>query len=147
MNEQTVAVVAGGHIPSRIAKTAGGFRVRPNLVDYAAVRAAFSWESARESLAGLPGGGLNIAYEAVDHHLGTAHTMRNFRTAFYRAGLFDYNSAEQWQAEGAQDAQQRAHQKYRQLLADYTPPSLDPAVDEALQAFMARRKQEIKPEY
>ena len=81
------------------------------------------------------------------HHLGTAHTMRNFRTAFYRAGLFDYNSAEQWQAEGAQDAQQRAHQKYRQLLADYTPPSLDPAVDEALQAFMARRKQEIKPEY
>jgi len=76
MNEQTAAVVASGHIPSRIAKTAGGFRVRPNLVDYAAVRAAFSWERARESLAGLPGGGLNIAYEAVDHHLGTAHADR-----------------------------------------------------------------------
>ncbi|MEI2677300.1 MAG: AMP-binding protein [Burkholderiaceae bacterium] len=76
MNEQTAAVVASGHIPSRIAKTAGGFRVRPNLVDYAAVQAAFSWERARESLAGLPGGGLNIAYEAVDHHLGTAHADR-----------------------------------------------------------------------
>ncbi|MDL2337026.1 MAG: acetate--CoA ligase [Pseudomonadota bacterium] len=76
MNEQTTAVVAGGHIPSRIAKTAKSFRVRPNLVDYDAVRAAFSWEVARESLDGLPGGGLNIAHEAVDHHLGTAHADR-----------------------------------------------------------------------
>ena len=81
------------------------------------------------------------------HHLGTDHTMRNFRSAFYRAGLFDYNSAEQWQAEGSQDAQQRAHQKYRQLLADYVAPPLDPAVDDALREFVARRKAEIKPEY
>lgn len=81
------------------------------------------------------------------HHLGTDHTMRNFRTAFYRAGLFDYNSAEQWQAEGAQDAQQRAHQKYRQLLQEYVAPPLAPSVDEALRDFMAKRKVEIKPEY
>ena len=31
-------------------------------------RAAFSWEAARRELDGLPGGGLNIAYEAVDRH-------------------------------------------------------------------------------
>jgi trimethylamine--corrinoid protein Co-methyltransferase len=81
------------------------------------------------------------------HHLGTDHTMRNFRTAFYRAGIFDYNSAEQWQAEGAQDAQQRAHQKYQQLLQEYVAPPLDPSVDAALREFVARRKAEIKPEY
>ena len=81
------------------------------------------------------------------HHLGTDHTMRNFRTAFYRAGLFDYNSAEQWQAEGSQDAQQRAHQKYQQLLQEYVAPPLDLAVDAALCDFIARRKVEIKPEY
>ncbi|MFO7633657.1 MAG: trimethylamine methyltransferase family protein [Caldilinea sp.] len=81
------------------------------------------------------------------HHLGTEHTMRNFRTAFYRASLFDYNSAEQWQAEGSQDAQQRAHQIYRRLLQEYVAPPLDPTVDKALHEFMAQRKTEIKPEY
>ncbi len=43
--------------------------IRPNLVDYAAVRAGFDWADARARLDGLPGGrGLNIAYEAVDRH-------------------------------------------------------------------------------
>ncbi len=40
----------------------------PNLTDYSAARAAFSWEQARRWLDGLPGGGLNIAHEAVDRH-------------------------------------------------------------------------------
>jgi acetyl-CoA synthetase len=40
----------------------------PNLQDYDRVRAAFSWEAARAELAGLPGGALNIAHEAVDRH-------------------------------------------------------------------------------
>ncbi|HSL72252.1 MAG TPA: AMP-binding protein, partial [Longimicrobiales bacterium] len=53
-----------------ITKPGGEWRVRPNLLDYAATRAAFSWKSARQSeLAGLPDGkGLNIAHEAVDRH-------------------------------------------------------------------------------
>ena len=43
--------------------------VEAEFGDYAAVRAAFSWESAARSLDGLPGGGgLNIAHEAVDRH-------------------------------------------------------------------------------
>ncbi len=42
--------------------------VRPNLVDYEAERARFSWSVARRELAGLPGGGLNIAHECVDRH-------------------------------------------------------------------------------
>jgi len=36
------------------------------MPDYDRARAEFSWEAARAELAGLPGGGLNIAYEAVD---------------------------------------------------------------------------------
>ena len=40
----------------------------PNMPDYDAIRASFTWESARTELAGLPGGGLNICYEAVDRH-------------------------------------------------------------------------------
>lgn len=39
-----------------------------NLADYDEARAGFSWEGARAALSGLPGGGLNIAHEAVKRH-------------------------------------------------------------------------------
>ena len=41
----------------------------PNLADYAAACEDFSWDEARAALTGLPDGGLNIAFEAVDRHL------------------------------------------------------------------------------
>ncbi|MBE2295415.1 MAG: acetate--CoA ligase [Phycisphaerales bacterium] len=41
----------------------------PNLIDEEAMRTPFSWETARTELAGLPEGGLNIAYEAVDRQV------------------------------------------------------------------------------
>ncbi len=40
-----------------------------NLRDYDALCREFTWEAARRELQGLPGGGLNIAYEAVDRHV------------------------------------------------------------------------------
>ena len=40
-----------------------------NLRDYDAVCGSFTWDIARRELDGLPGGGLNIAYEAVDRHV------------------------------------------------------------------------------
>jgi hypothetical protein len=44
-------------------------KCRPNLLDYDAAVAAFSWDTIRAELQGLPGGkGLNIAHEAVDRH-------------------------------------------------------------------------------
>ena len=52
-----------------LAKDPAQWATRPNLVDYAAVRADFDWAKARALLDGLPGGcGLNIAHEAVDRH-------------------------------------------------------------------------------
>jgi acetyl-CoA synthetase len=57
-----------------IVKRPGLSAVPPNLVDYARECAAFAWSDARRALAGLPGGGLNIAHEAVDRHaLGGRH--------------------------------------------------------------------------
>ena len=41
---------------------------RFNLTDYERACEEFSWSHARQWLDGLPGGGLNIAYEAVDRH-------------------------------------------------------------------------------
>jgi acetyl-CoA synthetase len=51
-----------------IVKRGGTPGLTPNLRDYAAEAAAFSWSAARAELDGLPGGGLNIAHEAVDRH-------------------------------------------------------------------------------
>ena len=42
---------------------------KPQLADYAPARADFSWAAARAELAGLPDGGLNIAWEAVDRQV------------------------------------------------------------------------------
>ncbi|MGX2040001.1 acetate--CoA ligase [Methylocaldum sp. MU1018] len=51
-----------------IRKSASDRRVDPNLPDIEAARAVFAWENLRRELTGLPGGGLNIAYETVDRH-------------------------------------------------------------------------------
>jgi acetyl-CoA synthetase len=51
-----------------IAKVPARSKVEPNLRDYSATVASFSWAAARAELDGLPGGGLNIAHEAVDRH-------------------------------------------------------------------------------
>ncbi|MCI5073895.1 acetate--CoA ligase [Oricola sp.] len=44
-------------------------KARANMQDYDVERASFSWDKARAFLDGLPGGRLNIAYEAVDRHV------------------------------------------------------------------------------
>ncbi len=54
--------------PLLIRKTAADWRVTPNWTDYAAERSGFCWTQARQQLKGLPGGGLNIGFEAVDRH-------------------------------------------------------------------------------
>ncbi len=60
-----------------IAKDPRELRLRPNLADYAAERARFSWEEAERSLTGLPRGrGLNIAHEAVDRHAAGPRAAR-----------------------------------------------------------------------
>jgi trimethylamine---corrinoid protein Co-methyltransferase len=74
------------------------------------------------------------------HFLGCGHTQANFETAFYRSSIADNNSFEQWEAEGRQDAAQRANRLYKKMLSEYEPPALDPAIDEALQAFIAKKK-------
>ncbi|MEM7124946.1 MAG: trimethylamine methyltransferase family protein [Chloroflexota bacterium] len=74
------------------------------------------------------------------HHLGSSHTMRHYKTAFYNAELFDYDSGEAWLANGGVDAYERASQKVKALLDQYQQPLLDPAIDEALTEFKAERK-------
>ena len=62
--------------PSLIHKTVADCRVAPNLADYATERARFSWAAVRRELSGLPGGGMNIAWEAVDRHARSQRAAR-----------------------------------------------------------------------
>ncbi len=45
------------------------FAVRPNLDEYERIRSSFDYERVVDELDGLPGGGLNIAYESLDRHV------------------------------------------------------------------------------
>jgi len=74
------------------------------------------------------------------HYLGSAHTLANFESAFYRSSVADNNSFEQWELEGSQDAAARASAVWRRMLAGYEPPPIDEAVDEELREWVQRRK-------
>ena len=74
------------------------------------------------------------------HFLGCAHTQANFENAFYRSPLADNNSYEQWEAEGSPDMTKRANALWKKQLAEYVQPPLNPAIDEALLDYIARRK-------
>ena len=77
------------------------------------------------------------------HYLGCAHTQANFKSAFWRSDLFDYKPFETWDEEGARDTQALASLRVRKLLDTYRKPDLDPAIEEALTAYVARRKAEM----
>jgi len=81
-----------------------------------------------------------LTNEPGTHYLGTAHTLANFESAFYRSEIADNNSFEQWQEDGSLDANQRANAIWKRQLADYEAPPLDAATDEALLDFIARTK-------
>ena len=77
------------------------------------------------------------------HFLGAAHTMRNYQTAFYEPALSNSENVESWEDGGSLDMRQRAHKRWTYLLDQYEAPPLDPAIDEALQEFVVRRKSEL----
>jgi len=81
------------------------------------------------------------------HFLGTAHTLANFETAFYRSDTADNSSFEQWTDDGGLDAAQRANALWKRRLNEYEPPALDSAIDEEMQAFLAKRKAELPDEF
>jgi trimethylamine--corrinoid protein Co-methyltransferase len=77
------------------------------------------------------------------HFFGTAHTLERYETAFYRPLVSDWRNFETWESDGARTATQRANTIWKRLLAEAPPSTLDPAVIEAVDAFVARRKREI----
>ncbi|MEM9604521.1 MAG: trimethylamine methyltransferase family protein [Pseudomonadota bacterium] len=86
------------------------------------------------------------AYEEVapgGHFLGSAHTMRNYQTAFYEPALSDSENVESWEENGSEDMRVRAFKRWNSMLEAYEAPPLDAATREALDDYVARRKAEL----
>jgi trimethylamine--corrinoid protein Co-methyltransferase len=88
-----------------------------------------------KAIAAVPTGG---------HFFGAEHTLARYETAFYQPILSNWQNYENWELAGAQNATQRATAIWQKALASYEPPPLDPAIAEALEAFVTRRKAELE---
>lgn len=78
------------------------------------------------------------------HHFGTPHTQARFSTEFYQSFMADRQGYESWQAAGSLTAAQRANGLWKDVLAHYEQPPLDPAIQEALNDYVARREKELE---
>lgn len=86
------------------------------------------------------------AYDEVQaggHFLGCAHTMRNYQTAFYDPKLSDSDNVESWEEKGSHDMRRRAYDRWNQMLKDYVQPPMEEATREELDAYVAKRKEEL----
>jgi len=91
-------------------------------------------ELALQTIAEVPPGG---------HHFGTAHTLARYEKAFYAPILSNRQNFEAWQEAGSIDTASRANTIWKALLGNYEKPPIDPAIEEALIGYAAKRKEEI----
>ncbi len=74
------------------------------------------------------------------HMFGTAHTIRHFETAYWDSAINDDTPWETWSEGGREDSLLRANTRWRETLASYEAPAIDPAIDTALRDFIQTRK-------
>lgn len=90
----------------------------------------------------------DIAFDAIKevgpggHFFGCAHTQERYETAFYSPFLSDWSNFESWEENGAVHTPERANKIWKQIIAEFQAPPIDPAIDEELQRFVAKRKEE-----
>ena len=104
--------------------------------------------------AGWQEGGLTASFEKLvldvikgvatgGHFFGEPHTMERYEHAFYRPLVSNWQNYENWQLGGGKDATQRATEIWKLALAEYEEPAMDPAINEALDAYVAERRAAI----
>ena len=95
----------------------------------------------------------DLALEAIGevgaggHFFGTQHTIDRYKNAFYSPIVSDWSNFETWDEGGRIDTQARANKLYKEMLNAYQPPALDPAILEQLDDYVARRREQIRPDW
>jgi trimethylamine---corrinoid protein Co-methyltransferase len=93
-----------------------------------------------------------LGFEAIKgvatggHFFGEPHTLERYEHAFYRPLVSNWQNYESWQISGGKDATQRATDLWQQALKEYEEPTMDPAIRDALDAYVAQRRAEIGSE-
>jgi len=80
------------------------------------------------------------------HYFGCEHTKERYKTAFYAPFMSDWQNHENWTLAGSKDATARATELWPKILAEFTPPPIDAAVQEELEAYVATRKETLGKE-
>jgi trimethylamine--corrinoid protein Co-methyltransferase len=76
------------------------------------------------------------------HFFGAQHTLARYSAAFYQPLISDWRNYPSWDASGRPTAEKKANALWKQALAEYRPPPLDPGALEAIDSFVARRVSE-----
>lgn len=76
------------------------------------------------------------------HFFGSPHTLERYETAFYAPLVSDWRNYESWAEDGALSATDRAARLAQEALDAYVAPTLDPARREAMDAFIAKRRED-----
>ncbi|MBT8206753.1 MAG: trimethylamine methyltransferase family protein [Acidimicrobiales bacterium] len=91
-------------------------------------------ELAFDAMSRVPTGG---------HFFGDEHTLARYEHAFYAPILSDWQNHGAWEEAGSLTATQRATTLWQTALADYEEPTMPADRREALDDYVARRKEEI----
>jgi trimethylamine--corrinoid protein Co-methyltransferase len=78
------------------------------------------------------------------HFFGVGHTLERFEHAFYEPMLSDWRNYQSWQNAGGKTGTERANVVWKELLRSYEAPPMDEGRREALAAYAAKRKEEIR---
>ena len=90
----------------------------------------------------------DIAIDAIKavgpngHYFGVEHTQERYETAFYSPIASDWSNYEAWELNGATWTAERAHNIYKNILVEFTPPPIKTEVKEKLKEFVIKRKKE-----
>jgi Trimethylamine:corrinoid methyltransferase len=89
-----------------------------------------------------------LAVEAIrevgpgGHFFGSPHTQARYKTAFYSPIISDWRNYETWSQAGSPTAIERANRLWKERLALYEEPPMDPAIRQELNEFVERRIRE-----
>ena len=86
------------------------------------------------------------AYEEVDlrgHYLGSAHTMRNYKNAFYEPALSDSENVKSWEEKGAKDMRTRTYDRWNALFRPIRTTTDQRSKKRGFKAFITIRKAEL----
>ena len=93
-------------------------------------------------------GAEDIAFDAVQevgsdgHYFGIQHTQDRYETAFYQPFLSDWTNYEGWDVKGGVWTAERAHNLFKDIMADFKPTEMDDGIRDELNDFVDRRIRE-----